>query len=117
VILLDKLKQDLELAENASAGTWSFYQEGDTEDFVVLSNGEKILDSWGDSIKDRDNCLFVVRAHTRWPATTRALIKAIEALQLLSVTLTVPAAEYVPAIADSFEIFDRAFAEIEKELG
>ena len=46
-----------------------------------------------------------------------ALKVALEKLNELDQTLRVPAAEYVPAIADAFTIIDQALAQITKLMG
>lgn len=46
-----------------------------------------------------------------------ALRAALEKLNELDQTLRVPAAEYVPAIADAFTIIDQALAQITKLMG
>lgn len=73
--LLEKLKQDLELAEKATPGPWHVSNAGYVKDSAHLAVHI-------DYRKEQNeiNEAFTSTSRTRWPATTRALIKAIEAL-------------------------------------
>ncbi len=112
--LLDKLKADLVLAEKATNGPWEAEcyvgLKGQTESYIESSKGTPARiystitgrSDWGEPQCFADS-QFIAASRTRWPATTRALIKAIEALEVCRRKL-------------SSGVALEALAEIEKEL-
>lgn len=113
--LLEKLKQDLELAEKATPGPWEVCN-GDgailTAYIVPPQNLKREIPiGYPGKIENSD---FVAASRTHWPATTRALIKAIEALQFCArPTLSRKATEEIHRLS---EAACKAIDEIEKEL-
>ena len=60
---------------------------------------------------------FIAASRNQREGELAALKVALEKLNELDQTLRVPAAEYVPAIADAFTIIDQALAQITKLMG
>ncbi len=120
--LLEQIESRLALCAKATPGPWegTMMQAADTGPRLIIV-AEDASDEGGAveiaQVYTREEREFIAASRNQREGELAALKVALEKLNELDQTLRVPAAEYVPAIADAFTIIDQALAQITKLMG
>lgn len=116
--LIEEIQSRLEICAKATPGPW--HQSAAEKRNLVIQTAHITRDVWTIARTDHDcevNSAFIAASRNQREGELAALKVALEKLNELDQTLRVPAAEYVPAIADAFTIIDQALAQITKLMG
>ena len=115
-----KIKEIRKIAEKATPGEW--YLKGNSA-YVAMRITKTCEDIVADCEMDFDlgqskrNAQFIVTARAELLNLVSAVEVAIKSLDEIDKNLTIPAAEYVPAIGDCFKLIDNAKEKITQLLG
>lgn len=110
---------------------FSIFTAEDFKELMGPGQGGPAIDTWctftsltadllaqqANRILNEPDAEFIAASRNQREGELAALKVALEKLNELDQTLRVPAAEYVPAIADAFTIIDQALAQITKLMG
>jgi hypothetical protein len=109
--LLEEIESRLALCAKATPKPWIFDPYGYAAS-VVIADNQSLVAMVGDNAQVETDGEFIAASRNQREGELAALKVALEKLNELDQTLRVPAAEYVPAIADAFTIIDQAITQI-----